>query len=1023
MTWRTRIREFFDMSAGYQAKPTATFDSPPRPIDTIIAEMLGITAGAVPPRISRAEALSVPAVLKGRNMICSIATLPLVQRGPDRRIVDNNPLFRQLDRDVANVVTLAQTIEDLLFESISWWQITGFGWDGFPTDIRHLDVGSVSIEPPQDGRAAAPLPSGIDPHEPIVWINGKATSGREVIRFDSPNPPLLKAGARAIKRAVLLDQAARLYAEDPRLLDYFTPTEGADPVDDDEVVTFLGKWKLSRQKRSTAYVPAALKYNTVDSPSPRDLQLVELQRQANLDVANEVGIDPEDVGVSTTSRTYQNATDRRQDRINEVLAAYMRAVTDRLSMDDVTPRGHTVGFLLDDYMKADPATRWDVYETAKGMGAITVPEIRETEGLPPLPADTQPEPEPEPAAPSMPEMVDASRGPVHTFDRGDRLTFADVQVTGFSVDKDRRIIEGSIMPYGAVGAKDGLRFRFAKGALRWADPGRVKLNIMHDSAQSFGYATVLRQVGTNLFARFKVARGPEGDRALQLAEDRVMDGFSVGIDFGDDDAQPDPADRTGRGLLVTRADLRHVALTPEPVFDDARVTKVAASRTDGRTTMTEPDDDATVATEPDEPAEPSGGVSLSKDQMMLLLTRPGAMDALAKAAQPPSKPPEGLTLSAQQIDTLIKSGAFGTLFGLPTAPPEPRPSVDPTRRTANASVNEPVPYRFDRKGNLGRGSHDFSSDLFAALGNGDKGAYDRALSFVRAQFDVITTNVAGVNPNIQRPDMYVDQRDFRYPIWDAVNKGTLTEVTPFVFPKFSSSGTLVGAHTQGTEPSSGTFVVTTQTITPTAVSGKAKISREVFDAGGNPQVSDLIWRQMQRGWYEALEAAIVVELDAATPTSLATFTVGGGTNKQTLVSELESALAALQFVRGGFSMTDLYAQIDLYMALVAAKDTTLRPYYASIGPQNARGTTESRFGALDVNGVVAYPAWALAATGIVPASSYLFDRGSVHGWASAPNRLDINMTEVANVYIGIWGYKATAISDINGVREVIYDPV
>jgi len=1021
------VRKYLTAS---MAPPRHTFDSPPRPIDAVIAEMLGVTAGAVPPRVGRAEALSVPAVLKGRNMICSIATLPLVQRSPGLVPVDTNPLFRQLDRDVPNVVTLAQTVEDLLFEGISWWKITGYGWDRFPSDVRHLDVGSVSIDPPQDGRRPAPLPSGIDPHEPVVWVDGQPTSARQVIRFDSPNPPLLKAGARAIKRAVLLDQAARMYAEDPRPADYFSPADGADEVDDAEVLDILAKWRTARKRRSTAWVPRSMKYNSVDAPNPRDLQLVELQKQAVLDIANALGVDPEDLGQSTTSRTYQNATDRRQDRINEVLSPYMRAVTDRLSMGDVTPRGHTVALVLDDYMKADPATRWTVYEKEHTMfGDPVLPEIRKREGQPPLAA----EPRPQPVSSAVPdpdmleEMLAASREPAHTFAKHERMTL-NVPVSGFSVDVGKRTIEGTIMPYGAVGSKDGLRWRFAKGALQWSNVEHVKLNVPHDSGQSVGYATVLREVGTNLHARFKVARGPEGDRALSMAEDLVWDGFSVGIDFDEStDAVPDPHDKTGMGLLVNRADLRHVALTPEPVFDDARVTKVAASRTSGRTAMDPCEKcgqghakDVACPTAPD-PAPT--GLTLTQDQAVLLLTRPGAMDALAKAAKPETKPVEGLTFSSDQIDALIRTGALGTLFGLPagTAPEGPT-KVDPTRRTASTSVSEPPPYQFDKKGNLRKGSHDFSTDIISWYRERDQAAYDRAVSFVQENFDVITTNVAGVNPNIQRPDLYVDQRDFRYPIWDSVNKGTLTEVTPFVFPKFSSAAGLVGAHTQGTEPTSGTFVVTTQTVTPVPKSGKAKISREVFDAGGNPQVSDLIWRQMQRGWFEALEAAIVAELDAASPASLATFTVGGGTNKQTLVTELESALAGLQFVRGGFSMTDLYAQIDLYLALVSAKDTSLRPYYASIGPQNARGSTESRFGALDVNGVAAYPAWALAATGIVPASSYLFDRASVHGWASAPNRLDINMTEVANVYLGVWGYVATAISDINGVREVIYDP-
>jgi phage portal protein BeeE len=118
----------------------------------------------------------------------------------------------------------------------------------------------------------------------------------------------------------------------------------------------------------------------VDSPSPADLQLVELQKQAALDIANALGVDPEELGISTTSRTYANAVDRRRDRINDVLSPFMRAITDRLSMGDVTRRGHRVEFDLDDYMKSNPTERWSVYKIAKEMGVMLVDEIRAEEG-------------------------------------------------------------------------------------------------------------------------------------------------------------------------------------------------------------------------------------------------------------------------------------------------------------------------------------------------------------------------------------------------------------------------------------------------------------------------------------------------------------------------------------------------------------------------------------------------------------------------------------------------------------------
>src|SRR5690606_1935420 len=175
--------------------------------------------------------------------------------------------------------------------------------------------------------------------------------------------------------------------------------------------------------------PAALEYHTVDAPSPAELQLVELQRQAALDLANALGLDPEDIGISTTSRTYQNAIDRRRDRINDVLAPFMRASTDRLSMGDVTRRGYRVTFDLDDYLKANPTERWGMYEKAIQLGVMDVAEVRAREDLPPT----------EPAAAEPP--VTASTDATHRFDRSG-LTVADVAPAERSLDRQRRTRPG-----------------------------------------------------------------------------------------------------------------------------------------------------------------------------------------------------------------------------------------------------------------------------------------------------------------------------------------------------------------------------------------------------------------------------------------------------------------------------------------------------------------------------------------------------------------------------------------------------
>lgn len=1081
------------------------FDSAPRSIVEMFADMYRSTGTSV----SRSEALSVPAVRRGRNEICSVATMPLEQLGPDNT-VRPSALLQQIDTDVANVVTLSQTLEDLLFESISWWLVTSKDTAGFPLTASHIATTKVSLNPPSKNGSPSPLPSGEDPRGAVVWVDGQPVGADRIIRFDSPNPAVLQHAGREIRRAILLDKAAGVYADGGRPDDYFAPADGADPVDDDDIEEILAKWKWRRKRRSTAYVPASLKYVTVDSPNPQQLQLAELSKQASLDIANSLGIDPEDLGISTTSRTYSNDVDRRRNKLNEVLGPYMAAITERLSMGDVTLPGNTVRFNTTQYLLPNPGERWTIYSTERGKTVITDDEIRQAEGMPPAPVDettvapagdggavqtrelqlveqiqkiylgvgaviTAAEareilnrsgagldvnaPVTGPAAP-MPEPVEpvvAARQPTHSFDGAETFGL-DLPVVEFSVDTENRIIEGLTLPYGKVGMKGGVRFRFERGSLQWnaENPGRVKL-VFPSHTEAVGKAIQLKDTPRGLLARFKVGRGPEGDRALASAEDGVHDGFSVGVDFNPAvDTVVDPKDKSV--LLVRRADLRHVALTAEPVFNDARVTRVAASRTEGEavadedtTTTVEPPAAPDPAAPPAAPAAPAApeapvqpaGLQLSQDQLAAVLAVPGAFQAITHQPAPePTVPASTLTLTLSQVGQLMGLARANAAAGVPVPAPEapvaapegPTP-VDPTRSLNLAVTAEELPYRFDRGGRFVATEHEFSTDLVDMIKRGDTDGTGsdtgkRVMGWVRAKFaDVDVADVNELNPDIQRPDMYVDQRDFRYPIWESINKGAPPNgVQPFVFPKFSSASGLVGDHPEGVEPTGGTFVTTSQTVTPTALSGKASLTREIWDTGGNPAVSTLIWNQMQRGYREGLETAAATFLN--TLTAAADINLGVAVFDSDLIAAWDSAIADLQFVRG-YDFEMFGVEQRLYRAFVDASDADGRKLVPQINPTNASGSAGRRFIQLDLAGVTGVPAWALTATPGAANNSWLYDPMTVHGWASPPQRLDllgsggaaagVEYKPVAHIDIAIWGYKAFANSDVGGVRQVIFD--
>lgn len=331
-------------------------------------------------RVTRAEAMQVSAVKRARDLICgAIGQMRLELVGPDNAATPWN-LFEQPEAGVPRSVSMTRLAEDLLFEQRAWWRITHEGWHNRPAQVIRLDPSSVTVQP--DWRVYY-SPTG----------NGVATEwlpDRHLIRFDSPNDALLLAGARAIRTVTRLEQAALNYAEGTPPLDWFTPAEGADPASDEDVLEFLNDWATARKARSTAYVPYALQYNTNANFNPEQLQLSQAREFAVTEIARITGIDAEELSVSTTSRTYANMQDRRRQFLDFVIGPYLTAIEDRLSMDDVSPRGFKARFDTATFLRTDDKTRAETDALLIGVGVLAREEARTARGLagpvPELPA-------------------------------------------------------------------------------------------------------------------------------------------------------------------------------------------------------------------------------------------------------------------------------------------------------------------------------------------------------------------------------------------------------------------------------------------------------------------------------------------------------------------------------------------------------------------------------------------------------------------------------------------------------------
>jgi len=564
-----------------------------------------------------------------------------------------------------------------------------------------------------------------------------------------------------------------------------------------------------------------------------------------------------------------------------------------------------------------------------------------------------------------------------------RVTFADPDTAAsFRVDPESRTISGLAVPWGKVARSGFSKWRFPQGSLHWSDPSRVKLNLDHDRSQTLGRAVRLQETSAGLDVTFKVARGPEGDRALSLAEDGVYDGLSIEIDFASDgdEWQPDPADESVR--LARSATLRAVALTPMPAYDDARVTRVAASRTG---------DTVNGSTASDPAAAPAVGTGTQ---------------------QAPAQP--AVTFSAEQLEILAsKQGeaferALTQIFERMQAPQNDGRPVPAAR--VQVVREEPV-YSFSGSG------PSLVRDAWHARVEGNQDARDRLARFYRqqeemvqlvkrrpdiaAQFAAIGTSGSGglqsaaaVIPPGYRPDLYVTQLLQGRPLVDSVSRGTLSDATPFVIPRYGSSSGAAGDHTEGTNPSDGTLTLNTVTVTPGGISGKFTLTREIVDSS-NPAIDQIAFTAMREAYAQNTEAKVYAELngnngqggtvtDGFSSSGAQVWTTAseaGTLGGEVLVAGIREALAAYPFRRFG-APNRAHLSAEATSALAAATGSDGRPLLPSVGATNTAGLGNAVQQGWFVDGLPFQPTWSMTGNTAGDADVLIYNSLDVWAWES-----------------------------------------
>jgi len=595
----------------------------------------------------------------------------------------------------------------------------------------------------------------------------------------------------------------------------------------------------------------------------------------------------------------------------------------------------------------------------------------------------------------------------------DGITFDEPEVAAsFTVDEPRRLISGLLVPWGAVAKSGNRKWRFSRGSLHWSQPSRIKLNTDHDRKQAIAKAIDIQNTDLGLDATFKVARGAEGDKALALAEDGVLDGFSIEVDFAEDDSHaPDPEQEDVR--LVNRGTLVGVALTGFPAFDDARVMHVAATRQGGEIQMAEQQ-------EQQEPV----ALNASEGAVVFEQTMKGLAEKITDSQV---KLAESLT---QSIGESISEGVKTALEDI--SGPQERGTV----RAARYTVTREAPiYTFDGRGDC------LVRDAWNAVHGKEDAAIERirrhrlqteemaklAKDYVLGFSPQTTSTASQIIPPGYRPDLYIPDYTKGRPLVSLASQGTIANATPFTVPVFSSVTGATADHVEGTNPSDGSLAFTTKTVTPQAISGRLTLSREIVDSS-NPAIDQIAMAEMRESYARQTETKVYTLLNGTSgaggtisgdtvPSGAQASTVAKGTDNQALAAHLRERLAKYPFLR--FADPDGGAMGMAASVLIAtALDTTKRPLFPTVQPMNAFGTKNQR--AWDVDGVRFAPAW--VNTGTAAGDSQIMILNSSDLWVWESPLLTFRFEEKqgpANIELNVFGYFGTHLLrpvGLSGIR-------
>jgi HK97 family phage portal protein len=338
----------------------------------------GSTYGYNTSGIDRNFALQVASVARCRNLVTGVIAgidLGLYKKSTGEKL--GSPVWlEQPDLRQPRSVTIAATVDSLIFYGCAYWRVTSlYADDGRPSGFEWVANSRVTYTTNKFGTEI----------EDYFVDGGKVPMGGigSLVTFQGLIPGVLDTAGTTIKAAFDIQKASAVSAATPMATSVIK-NNGAD-LPEAQIQGLLASWKASRASRSTAYLTSTLSVENIGF-SPKEMMYTEASQYLSTEIARSMNIPAYMISSDmNNSMTYQNILDGRKEFMAYSLQPFICAIEDRLSMNDITNSANQVRFAVDDtFLRVDAKERLDIIEKMLSLDLIDVEQARQMEQLTPL---------------------------------------------------------------------------------------------------------------------------------------------------------------------------------------------------------------------------------------------------------------------------------------------------------------------------------------------------------------------------------------------------------------------------------------------------------------------------------------------------------------------------------------------------------------------------------------------------------------------------------------------------------------